>query len=404
MNADVTFTGMVERNLSFFWEMTNQLEETGYDSLDPYRDNLYRAITFGAQTPEQNLTAALLVLRCTNYIEQRCNYRHWAKLLTRIANRYEANHDPVTFAKLLSMTGFFRYQAGQLQQAERAYRSAERVAMQSEDNLAVATAWYYLSIMHYQRDEIDLAIPFTKRALNVLRDSELDEIGMEQLGYLLNLSSLLNLAVGDMEAAERDLLYASETLIMSDNVSSYRFIRYNLAKLRIYQGRYREAESLLQDELAYSSQNDLPASQAQAITRLTYLYIRQAMWESALEMCLQLDIVDLQKRGQLNEIGMAKNNLGFIYLHLDELDKAEAYLVEAISIWELLRRDVEIANSLASLAAVQLAKREFVACKSSCANALKHLDYSPQNSVRKVEVRNEIFGILRSVEESLVID
>lgn len=397
MSVNATFTGMVERNLIFFSDMTTTLNETNYDTLDPYRDNLYRAINFGGQTADHNLTAALLILRCTQYIEQRCNYRHWAKLLTRVANRFEAD-DPVTFAKLLSMTGYFRFQAGQLDRAERAYRSALRIALRSEDSLAVVTAWYYLAIMHYQRDELDMARPLTVQALTTLQEIPHTDSSNELLGYLLNLSALIKMGVGEFASAENDLLYAAETLANSRNEYYYHLIRYNLAKLRIHQNRFTDAERLLKEEVAYSSQNALAASRARTITRLTYLYIRQEKWHEALEACSQVDIVDLQKRGHLNEIAMAKNNLGFIHLHLNHLDKAETYLHEAIKVWETLQRGVEIANSFASLAAVQLAQGALDQCQESCSKAILHLDHLSQESVRSAEVRTEISEIIQSMQ------
>ncbi len=397
MNVNATFAGMVERNLLFFVDMTQGLDETNYDALDPYRDNLYRAISFGAQSPNDNLTAALLVLNCTLYIEQRCNYRHWAKLITRIANRYQSD-DSVTLAKLLSTMGYFRYQAGELKKAEQAYHSAEKIALQSEDNLAVATAWYYLGIMHYQRNEIDSAKLLTTRSLGILQELKRDSESLKLLGYLLNLSALIKMEAGEFAAAENDLLFASETL--TQNASQpHHFIRYNLAKLRIHQNRFTDAENLLKTQIDYCTHNDLPASYAKTITRLTYLYIKQEKWTDALEACIQLDIVDLQKRGHLIEFAMAKNNLGYIHFRLNYFEKAEAYLIEAVQAWKLLQHDLEIANSLASLASVQLAQRMFTACKLSCTQAMKHLNRSSQESVRATEVHEEILEILRSLEE-----
>ncbi len=398
MSVNATFTGMVERNLVFFSDMTQTLDEKGYDTLDPFRDNLYRAINFGGQTPAHNLTAALLVLRCTQYIEQRCNYRHWAKLLTRVANRYDAD-DAVTFARLLSMTGYFRFQAGQLDRAERAYRSAERIALRSEDSLAVVTAWYYLGIMYYQRDEIGLAKPLVERALGALKEVPHSEKSVELLGYLLNLSALIQMGFGDYEAAERDLLYASKTLSNSRSKYYYHLIHYNLAKLRIHQNRFADAETLLLQEIAYCQQHDLHTSHARTITRLTYLYIKQENWSKALETCMQVNIVDLQKRGNLGEIAMAKNNLGFIHLHLNHLEKAETYLAESIHAWKLLQRDLEIANSLASLAAVQYAQRAYAACRTSCAQARQYLGQLSQESVRAAEVEKEIADLLLLLDE-----
>lgn len=403
MRINATFANMVERNLLFFDEIAEHLDETSYDTLDSYRDNLYRAINFGGQTADQNLTAALLVLRCTQYIEQRCNYRHWAKLLTRVANRFVAD-DPVTFAKLLSMTGYFRFEAGQLDRAERAYLSAERIALRSEDELAVATASYHLAIMHYQRYEITQAKAFAERAINCVRDSTHCDEGQKLYGYLLNLMALLKMSLGEFSEAEEDLTVATELLAKQQSAYHIHLVRYNLAKLRIHQSRFQDAERLLKEELSYTLAHDLPASHAQTITRLTYLYIRQKKWRLALKTCRHLDIVDLQKRGHLTEIAMAKNNLGFISLHLNRLEQAKSYLLEAVAAWETLQNPIELANSLASLAAVQLAQKAFEASRISCRQALQHLDQSAQESIRSTEVREEIAEILEKIAESSRID
>jgi tetratricopeptide (TPR) repeat protein len=91
---------------------------------------------------------------------------------------------------------------------------------------------------------------------------------------------------------------------------------------------------------------------ARIYLNLGVLFYRQKKWEKAAEAFLQISPVALREQHEFNLLADLYNNLGNVYLKMERWEKASEYLNLAIEIFRHRDNELDLGNSLGTLASV----------------------------------------------------
>ena len=371
MTVDATFIEMIDRNLSYFKELFES-DDASFNSLNTQQEGLRRSIQFGAKSADTNAKAADLFINSFTFIQQQGNYQPWVRTAIRLANHFQ-DSDQYLLTRVVSSLGFLQQELGQTEKAEHAFRSAERLALENEDTAAVASAWYYLGVLEYRNYRSEQAKVHLEQA-KLLFESELDLEDKDNkriYGFVLNLLGLISQQGEDYKVAEAYFKQAEIIFntLDSDHLSTLTDI--NLSYLYARMGDLEKAEQKLFSVAAYAVDKGLILRHADVVFTLSEIYIEQERWQEAYDAVNTIKIAELQKRGQLRHVALAKNDLGNSSTWLGRYDEALMYLSEALPLWDQLGDEVQYANSYGSMGHAYAELGEWRKAKHHYTKALK---------------------------------
>ncbi|HKO16322.1 MAG TPA: HD domain-containing phosphohydrolase [Gemmatimonadaceae bacterium] len=157
----------------------------------------------------------------------------------------EALDDPAAIANATNVMAIAYWQRGLLDDAERLYREAERLAEVAGDARLVAIVEQNLGVIANMRSDVPRALRHYRASLSGYR-----ELGLDQyVGNLLNDIGLAYAALGRWEDAERTYQEAGALSRACGDVSTALMIDVNRAEMRIARGDYAQAQLVCEEVL-----------------------------------------------------------------------------------------------------------------------------------------------------------
>lgn len=148
-------------------------------------------------------------------------------------------------------------------------------------------------------------------------------------------------------------------------------------------GNYEVAEENLKTCISLSKKNNNKKRLSDAYTYLAMVKSEQGIYEEALTHFLDAEKI-LKKIGKSGDIGVLENNIGILYIDLEEYDKAKSYYESALEKLISLNDYVDLSQSYQGLSGIALKIKDTT-------NAIKYASLYLETS-QKTEIPSFIAG------------
>lgn len=374
------FIHSVAAGIAHWRQATAVIDERNLAQLDKERQNLYRAVSYGLQLAETWRETAVLASQSFPLIEQRGYWNEWLPLLEQALARcptHDVGHDVGLTCILLDRLGQAYRLSRQLDQAIVCHQRSETLAQQARDERALAAARYNLSQAHlYARNYVQ-AEQIGRAALTWFAQTAPED---KRLMLTLNILGQVMRFQSNRQAANDYFSQAIE-LARHTNQSLYtaRFLSNQALNLQ-EDGRYAEAVDCLFEAREILAPTAYELDKITIQNNIGLLYYRLSQWAEALDAFRQTDNDYLRRSPNIHMQALVSNNIGNVLLKQARFAEAEAYLRRAITLWEQANDEVEMANSIGSLAEALAGQSQRTEALGYLAQALILLARFPQDA------------------------
>lgn len=350
------FSRSVAANVVYWQERTKALTHHNLPVLDRDRQNLYRAIRFGLQLADTWQETAVLILQSFPLIEKRGYWGEWIPIMERALDKCPADNVALR-GRLLDCLGvFYRYNR-QLDKAYIIHQEELLLGETTQDNWRIAHAGINLAAVCRHMRRFDEAGKYILRAQNAF----------QAINAPLVKHAFVALEYGLQAQAQEQWPMAEEHLYAS--VSLWREIGdpVNLANGLMLLGQVLAAQDKIDDALKtyHEALDKLDATenyldQSKILNVLGILHYNQGDFDEALRQLLAADSVYLRQSGNLFDQAIVTTNLGNVYQVQGKLKEAEHAFRRSMMFWETCGDQLQLANSLISLAEVKIEQGDVV--------------------------------------------
>ncbi len=369
------FARTVEANLAFWEAQAESLQDHPWD-LAGERANLYRAIDFGLVLPRSRPQAAALAVRYARLMENGGFWHEWRPLLERITGD-ETDYGAETLGAALNWQGYFYLLDRRFDEALDAHRRQERLGRESGRPLEIAMAHYGLCHAYWRLRDYEQAKHFGEQALAgyLACGAEATKLAEahNMLGLVAQLGGEAEGSAGHLRQAIHILRQLDEPIRLARTLKNLALTLESMGEPESALTAYQEAAGLLAD-----AENELEKSMVEL--SLGTLYFNQDMINEAEAAFLRANSAYLRRSGPRYYQALAANNLANVYLRRGELERAEAYLLEAIDKWQQANANVYLAMSLLGLAEVRQNQDDTEAAEPLLRQALSIVEEYPQDA------------------------
>lgn len=375
-SMDNEFVASILRSLDYWQSQTQHLQPDQIKQLDKQRRNLNTAVQFGLIQPETWEATATVLLQAFNFAEWRGYWQEWIPTLEQaLANAPEK--ETVLYGSLLNRLGQLYRLSHQFPEAlERHNRALDLGKLLAEPEL-VAFSYYNLCILHLNQNQAGEAKRYGDRALKIAETlPDQDRL----LAFVLIALGQVARFSGDLQMAE-DYLRQATILWRSlfDPVYLARVLN-DLGNTLRDQNKFQAAQAAFSEAFTILQPTTNVIDKAKIQLNLGFLFYRQERWIEAEKSFCRIDQIALQEQNDFVLLGLVNNNLGNTYLKQQRNEEAAQALEKAITIWRSLGNELELANSLGTLAEVQSELDQFEQAKTLYQEALRLLVAYPESA------------------------
>ncbi|MCB8944642.1 MAG: tetratricopeptide repeat protein [Ardenticatenaceae bacterium] len=349
-----SFIRSIAANIAYWQQATQNLTDETLPTIEQDRQNLYRAIEFGAQLEETWRETAVLALQCYPLIERRGYWHEWIPLLERL-RQAPGGDDLIVIGRLLNQLGIFYRYNHQLEKSLAAHWQEIELGRLMADDWRLAHAHINLAATNRELHQYDEAEQHAIAARDHFRIIKAAPI---KFAFVAKEMGLIAQARGQWDKAEAQQRQAialwreiNQPILL---VESLRLLGQVLWK----QTRLDEALAIYQEALALLEATDSELNKSRVFIDIGALYYDKGDWEKAEAYFLQADSPTMRYSGNLFAQAQLKGNLGNVYLMNGRLDKATSCLQQAITFWQQTDDHLRLANALGTLAEVHVAQGE----------------------------------------------
>lgn len=371
------FVQRVAANLAYWQMEAMRLEDTTLAEFATERQNLFRAVDYGLRLPETQSEAVQLVDALFPLVERRGYWAEWIPILQQAIATTDA---PCLQAKLTNQCGMMHRFLSQIEQTIAAHEQAVALARQHNCLEELGRAYFYLgNVYHFDKRQYHRAQTFVEKARETFAQAGLGEDPIKQ-GATLNLLGLT--VAGQGKYAEAQALYR-RAIAYWEKSSQILFLARTWNNLGMaYSQAHQFAEALdcydQADAILDQSPNDF--DRIQIANNRAVVYYDQEKYAEAVEIILRINVAPLQQSGDLITEARLYSNAGGAYMHLGNLEQAEAYLRAAIELWQQAGDQGELAYSLGLLAETAVARGDVVTARSLLTEAVALLAQFPEDA------------------------
>ena len=345
------FSNSVAANLNYWLNNSQELDDKTLHRLDGERHNLHRAVGFGIKLPPTRCAAARLILQIYPLIERRGYWRRWIPLLEGAVTSC-ADADTSLTIDLLDRLGQCYRLNRQWPDSLASHQREEKLARQLADPLRLAKARLNLSQIYWSQRRYDQAVENGQAALTGFQEAG---GSVEQLGATATILGLIAYGRGDLPTAEKWLAQAIAAYRTVDLPALLARSLMNLTLCLERDGRGQEALPLCREALDILDPTEHELDKVRVELAMGTIFLNSSRLEEAEAAYKRADSPALRRIGDSYLMALLANNLGNVYLEMGRLEDAERKLKGSIALWRTIDSRLFLANSLGSMAEVQLA-------------------------------------------------
>ena len=356
MSPSPPFIRSITANIAYWQQRTHNLTDATITTIERDRQNLYRAIEFGAQLADTWQETAVLTLQCFPFIEQRGYWHEWIPLLEQLQATSNEQDEGLNGRLLNNLGIFYRYNR-QLEKSLAAHWQEEEIGRLATDDWRLAHAHINLAATNRFLHHYDEAEQHATAALGHFQVIKAPTI---KFAFVAQERGMIAQARGQWHKAETHQRQAIDLLRQLDQPIMLLQSLRQLAQVMQKQAKFDDALAIYQETRAILDidSNEHELDKSRLFIDLGTLYYDQREWDKAEACFLQANSPTLQHSGNLFDQALLNNNLGNVYLMNGRLDNATHHLQQAITLWQQADDAIQLANSLGGLAEVHLAQEE----------------------------------------------
>ena len=218
--------------------------------------------------------------------------------------------------------------------------------LQNKQNRVAALIYKALGNINRLKGQIEEAIEYLKQAISIW------EMIDDPYGFASNLN---------------DLALAYETL-----------------------GKYDLGLAMLDEALQILDGLEFQNLRLKIILNKGVSYYRQKNLQEAEKTFLVIDLFALKQSGEILDYAIALQNIGTVKLEQGKYEDSKPYILEAIKNFRLIKNDLELANSLGTLAEIFASNNEMDQAKLYFDEAIQRAEKFPNNAWGKSLLENFI--------------
>lgn len=342
------FVQSIQALLRYWRQYTLDLDGSRLEKLDNERQNLYRVVQFGLKRIEAWPDVAWVALQSIRLIEQRGYWREWIPILDEAIRLCEEKELELKF-NLLNQLGQLYRSDGQILNALQVHEKALELAQLLENTLLLADASLHLSIDYWRNREYDASKHFGLMALTGFRGAVDAQL---KVASALTILGLIAYREGSFSEAEEHLEEATiiyrqtgEVLQLARSLNNLAMVLQAQKKYDLALERYRETAVLLEPTSYLTTKVAIWVSWGSLYFELGQLNEAEAIFRRA-------NAPEVQSSVEVFNRASAANNLASVLTQKGDLEEAERFLKNAISLWKQIDETVELAISFGNLAEV----------------------------------------------------
>ncbi|MBK8902377.1 MAG: tetratricopeptide repeat protein [Anaerolineaceae bacterium] len=346
--TDPNFIQSIRAGLRYWQKKTESMQAGQAMWLDGQRFNLNEAVVQGLRYPETWQDTALLLLQTFDFSEWRGYWQEWTAVFEQ-ALAAAPEKKTMVYGRLQNRLGQMYRLGSRLPEAEAQHQAALVLAQQLANDDLLAITYGCLAEYHLEQRDVDQTRAFAQAALDLAQTRP----SVERIAAFAHLHlGKIEAFVGNWSAAIDHFQQAIQTWHKLDNHvylartwADLGNVYANSSEFGLAQQAYEEAGALL------SPTNNVK-DKAFVSLRLGTLYYRQENWARAEAAFLEIDSVALREQNEFDLLAMVYNNLGNVYLEMKRWESAADYLNLAIALFRERENQLDLGNSLGTLANV----------------------------------------------------
>lgn len=352
--AQRRFVHHVRSNVRYWLGHTQDPQHLDPIELDADRQNLFRAVQFGLALPPTWSETAKLLLQCWLFIERRGYWREWMPFLSQAAAKCSDSELPLK-CRLLNRLGHCQRLNRQWAAAVASHEEALALTRQIGDELLAARAIFFLSSVYFHMKEFKEAERHGFEALETFRRIA---PGSNYMATTLNELGQIARWQGDFALAEERYVAAIACWRKLDDAGDLAATLLNMAETLQSVDRFEEALALYGEAIPLLSAAGSEMRQVLAQANLGALYYRMKDYGRAEVAFREIDLAYLRRVGDVHFQAITANGLGNVLLAQGRLNAAESYLRQSYALWRQLDDEINLANTMGTLAETLAAKGE----------------------------------------------
>ncbi|MCA9943911.1 MAG: tetratricopeptide repeat protein [Anaerolineales bacterium] len=391
------FIQSIQAGLRYWQQKTETLEAEQVVWLDERRQNLHQAVLFGLNQSETWEDTVQVLLQAFDFSEWRGYWPEWIPVLEQALATAPDNET--------ELYGRLQNRLGQLYRLDNRYPEA---MTQHEQVLQLAKKLgnYRLTLfasaglleIYLKQRQIEQAEKVGAMALQLL---EKDESHERLKAYILkNLAEVENF-VGNWHKSAEYLQSAIQLFRAQGNQVYVIRCTCDLGVTYLRGQDFTEAQRAFEEAAQLLEGTTYEIDRAKNYMNLGVLFFNQQKWAEAAEAFAQINPIALREQREINLLAMLYNNFGNVYLKMAKWKQAEENLELAIEIFRQTKNDLELGNSLGTLATVYVALNERDLAKRCFEEALALLEQFPNSAWAKkitAEIKEGYHGLLKEEE------
>ena len=340
------FQQSIAANLHYWLARIDGIVDPALDELGPEHDNLIRAVQFGLALEPLWTDAADLVLKLHYFVEYGGYWHAWIPMIEEALAKC-GEREVGLETRLLDQLGQLYRHERNWQAAEAAHERELLLAEQIACKSLLAQANLNFSQLHWRKREYEQAGGHAATALEYFEQSDATE---RQMGAVFTMIGLADYGRGDYTAAMPALEKAVAHFRRTDHTVLMARSLINLALAQEGEGDRAQALASYLEARAILADTRYELDKSRVELSLGTLMLNSGKVQEAEDAFSRAYSPYLRHSGLTFFQGLATNNLGNVYLAQGRLAEAEALLRESIDLWRRADGQVQLANTLGTLA------------------------------------------------------
>ena len=378
------FIESILRSLNYWQQQTKNLQPEQVKKLDKQRRNLNTAVQFGLSQPVTWEATATVLLQAFNFAEWRGYWGEWIPILQQ-ALASAPEKETVIYGRLQNELGQLYRLSHKFPEALAQHQHALTLAEKLAELELKAISYQNLCEAYLRSNQFPEAKEYGLLALQAVQ--MLSDHKLLQASILNSLGEVSRFG-GNLATAE-DYLRQAVTLRreLAEPVYLARSLN-DLGNILGGQNKYEAAQRAFEEaEVILRSTTDV-IHKAKVRLNLGVLFYHQKRWAEAEDSFRQIDLLALRAYNDLALVGGIYNNLGNVYLKQGRYLEAADSLTQAIQIWRSIENELELANSLGTLAEVRTKTGQIEVARPLFQDSLTLLARFPENAWGQKLLRN----------------